>query len=222
MVLSGGFGVRYFDEPIHLAMLPLLESTAVGWVQYAYNEWNTDGVAVAPRIESSAQILEDVLDRVSRHGPPRLVSFGISYGANIAAEVSLRRHVDLLVLVNPILDYPAYRGRQLGEERLKAWESSGSIVLDYHRGRLVSTFEFMREARRQHLLARLRSAPTPMVLFQGDRDALLSPEGLRSQVAGFDDVELRVVPGADHRFADPAALGSFVDALRSVIKDRMG
>lgn len=189
----------------------------MGWVQYAYNEWTPEGIAVGPLISSSARILEYVLDQIMSFTPDRIISFGISYGANIAAEVSLRRAVHMNILVNPILDYPAYRLRQLGSVKMHAWKRCGQITLNYQRGRLVTSYEFMHEAAEQDLVRRLRASSTPVIIIQGECDETLRVDELIDQLGDVPAVQIITVPDANHRFTDPITLQKFCRVMKPIV-----
>lgn len=115
-------------------------------------------------------------------GPMALI--GSSLGAFVAWHAAARQHagggpadrpITHLVLLAPALDFGANRMRELGEEGIERWRTTGWLEW-FHYGfnepRRVH-YELYEDARRYDSLRAEVSVPT--LIFQGTRDALVDP-----------------------------------------------
>lgn len=221
MILSSGYGIFGFEEPVQVALIRTLETFAIGWAQYEYVERNPSNATTDLLISSGINALDSVRRWVVSHEVGQLGLFGISFGANITMEVGLLASTDLMLLVNPVFDYVDYRQRQLGSETMRSWEKDAVVSLPYER-EVKSYFRFIEEARHQDLLARIRSLSGRIIVCQGSADTILGRRYLKRVEKTVPHAEIHVIPHADHPFFDTSAIGAFLEIVRPALQEWSG
>jgi pimeloyl-ACP methyl ester carboxylesterase len=213
VVLSSGYGIFGFGEPLQVALTARLDELDIGWVQYTYPERNAKNRITDLLISSGAGALLGVYDWLRSRGPSEIGMFGISFGANVTLEVALQRDPKLIMLVNPVFDYVDYRTKQLGEDAMARWGRDGRITIDYESAEVVSYYRFIEEARDQDLLRRCASINADVIACQGDADPILTAANVRTLANCSPRFSSVIAPGADHVFTSEAAVSCFLDAV---------
>ena len=219
LVLSSGFGIFGFDEPIQVSFTQLLQDLEVGWVQYTYAERNANNHTTDLLMSTAAAALDHVCAWTRSQGATKLGLFGISFGATISLELSIEHDIPLLILVNPVVDYVDFRSRQLGESAISTWEERRSATLDYGGREVSSGFRFMEEARGQRLIERLDAVASRVLIVQAALDEILGITSARVLASRLQDGQLYVVDGADHTFDSDDAVQSFLRIVEPEIRD---
>lgn len=134
-------------------------------------------------------------------GAPKapLALIGSSLGAFVAVHVAARQQaIDRLVLLAPALDFAFNRMRELGDEGIARWRSTGLLeVFHYGFGRTVPLqFGLYEDAARYDALALELTVPT--LIFQGTRDTVVDPDVARRFAEGRSNVTLRLLDD-DHQ-----------------------
>ena len=133
--------------------------------------------------------------------PPGRVSLvGSSLGAFVALQVAEREpeHIDRLVLLAPALDFSGNRLKDLGDRGLDDWQRTDTLnVFHYGYGRMMPVrFSLYADAAQYDALhARVAR---PIQVFQGRRDAAVSPETVQRWAAARPHVELHMLDD-DHQ-----------------------
>ena len=138
----------------------------------------------------------DAIDPVS--GP--VVLIGSSLGGFVAVQSALARpgKVERMILLAPALDFSANRLRDLGDRGLEEWKSSGQLnVFHYGYGRMLPVHYglYTDACGYECVNARL---DMPILIFQGRRDAAVSPEAVEQWSRARPNVELHLLDD-DHQ-----------------------
>ena len=210
VILSSGYGIYGFEDPVQLALIDRLEELDIGWAQYTYAERNSKNRVTDLEISSGTASLLKVYDWVSSQHSSNIGLFGISFGGNVSLEAALQRNPTLVLLINPVFDYFDYRRLQLGPDVMDRWLREHRITMTYDDAKPVSYYRFIEEAETQNLLERVKELQTEIIACQGDADHIL---GTR-YVEEFSRLSPRFsavpIPGADHIFSSDAAITAFL------------
>jgi pimeloyl-ACP methyl ester carboxylesterase len=133
--------------------------------------------------------------------PPGRVSLvGSSLGAFVALQVAERDpdRIDRLVLLAPALDFSGNRLKDLGDRGLDEWQRTDTLnVFHYAYGRMMPVrFSLYEDAARYDALH--ATVPRPIQVFQGRRDAAVSPETVQRWAEARPQVELHLLDD-DHQ-----------------------
>jgi hypothetical protein len=145
--------------------------------------------------------VEDALDAVL-DGPVALV--GSSLGGFVAVHAAARQTrglVDRLVLLAPAFDFGGNRLRQLGESGIDEWRRDGSIEVFHYadgRPRRVGFALYADAAQYDAFAVRLS---LPMLVFQGTRDASVTPASVEAWCRERPSADLRLVDD-EHQLTD--------------------
>ncbi len=125
---------------------------------------------------------------------------GSSLGGFVAVQAALRwpGRIAKLVLLAPAVDLGAERMTELGDRGLAAWKASGeTMVFHYGYGRMLSLGYGLYEDARQY---DAMNAPLelPTIVFQGRRDASVSPQVVEQWASARPMVELHLLDD-DHQ-----------------------
>jgi pimeloyl-ACP methyl ester carboxylesterase len=164
-----------------------------------FNEPDFSTLTVTRMVEQVDRLIDGL-----GQGPVALI--GSSLGGFVAVQVALRRKVDYLVLLAPALDFSGKRLQTLGDRGLAEWEASGQLnVFHYGYGRLLPVhFGLYTDACGYDCVdAKLTM---PILIFQGRRDASVSPEMVERWAASRPNVEL-------HMLDDDHQLGASLDYI---------
>ena len=133
--------------------------------------------------------------------PPGRVSLvGSSLGAFVALQVAEREpeHIDRLVLLAPALDFSGNRLKDLGDRGLDDWQRTDTLnVFHYGYGRMMPVRFSLYADAAQYDALHVRVA-RPIQVFQGRRDAAVSPETVQRWAAARPHVELHMLDD-DHQ-----------------------
>jgi hypothetical protein len=116
------------------------------------------------------------VERAMAHGPSPVALFGSSLGALVAYHAAARNpRVDRLILLAPALDIAPSLRRGLGAEKVAQWQRDGSLEVfhyGYNEPRRVG-YTLLEDCERYDpFTTRL---DTPILVFQGHRDASVEP-----------------------------------------------
>lgn len=145
-----------------------------------------------------------MIDQVGRAidgaAPGAVVLIGSSLGGFVAVQAALRwpGRIAKLVLLAPAVDLRAERMTDLGDRDLAAWKASGeTVVFHYGYGRMMSLGYALYEDARQY---DTMNAPIelPTLVFQGRRDASVSPQVVEQWASARPMVELHLLDD-DHQ-----------------------
>jgi pimeloyl-ACP methyl ester carboxylesterase len=217
VILSSGYGIFGYDEPVQLALIRALEARGIGWVQYRY-VGRQERVTTDLTLSSGLTALLAVTDWVQARGVDEISLFGISFGAAISLEAGLLRSIKSLLLINPVFDYVHYRTQQLGADEMRRWSERGALEMDYaHKVRTY--YRFVEEASHQDLMRRATSIRSRVLVCQAADDPILGV-GFASEFARANaNVESHVIANADHVFAQPDAVAAFIRLATAFISD---
>ena len=213
VILSSGYGIFGFEEPVQKALVDRLDQLNIGWVQYTYAERNPKNTLTDLLISSGTATLIAVYDWLRAQGPLEIGLFGISFGANVTLEAALQRDPTLLLLINPVFDYIDYRTKQLGSHAMATWERESRITMEYDATTVVSYYRFIEEARNQHLLDRARSIGAEIIACQGDADPILTTSYVQELASASERFSSTIIAGADHVFGSDDAIERFLEAV---------
>jgi hypothetical protein len=219
VILSSGYGIFGFGEPVQTALVSRLEKLGIGWAQYTYVERNSKNDITDLLISSGTAALLRVYDWVSLQYPSKIGLFGISFGANVTLEAALQRDPALLLLVNPVVDYVDYRERQLGSDVMTRWKRDSVISLTYDGAEVISYYRFMEESRSQRLLTRVSSISAEIIACQGAADTILTTKYVEALSVVLSKFRFTVIDGADHVFASAGAIAGFLEAIDGGLRD---
>ena len=157
------------------------------------NEPDFAGLTITRMVTQVSQLLATL--------PPGRVSLiGSSLGAFVALQVAQREpeHIDRLVLLAPALDFSGNRLKDLGDRGLDDWQRTDTLnVFHYGYGRMMPMrFSLYADAAQYDALhARVAR---PIQIFQGRRDAAVSPETVQQWAEARPHVELHMLDD-DHQ-----------------------
>lgn len=212
IILSSGFGINHFEEPVIAASRSAIEKAGGNWIQYIYPERVAANHIEDMTILGGVHSLRNVLRLARSLASSKIGLLGISYGASISLEVSMLETISSVVALNTPFDYTHYRRTQLGEEAFKRWESDGIVRLHYPPGSQRSSFRFLQEAQRQSLLSRCTNIGIPTLLAQGDKDPII-PSDFISYVSNRNPlVHSFLIRNADHVFDDRESINTFLSS----------
>ncbi len=217
VIMSSGYGIFGYDEPVQVELARVLEDCGIGWVQYQY-VGRQDRVTTDLTLSSGLAALLAVIDWAHSQGVEDIALFGISFGAAISLEAGMLRPIEALLLINPVFDYVHYRTEQLGDDAMRRWRELGSLEMSYATP-VRTYYRFMEEARNQDLVRRASSISSPMLLCQAADDPILGV-GYASDFARANaNVEYHVIQNADHVFAGPEGIAAFIKLAKSFVAE---
>lgn len=160
------------------------------------------------------RMLEQVSDAIGRSQGP-LALIGSSLGAFVAANAAAGAPVERLVLLAPALDFATNRMRELGEDGLARWKSTGRLdVFHYGFNRVMPVgYALYEDAGRYDTFA--LDLAMPILIFQGTRDTVVDPAVAARFARGRSNVTLRLLED-DHQL-----LGS-LDRIWEQSRDFLG
>jgi hypothetical protein len=217
-ILSSGYSIEGFDEPIQVALIELLERYGVKWVQYIYPERNPKNSMEDLYISTGCYTLDEVYRWVKTQVKDSIGLFGISFGANISLELALRATVETLIIVNAVFDYVDFRTKQLGEDAISRWAKDLITKLPYQDKALPLGYRFIQEAMGQKLEERAAGLGCRVHAFQGDADNIISPQHILRLAGVATNWYPHVVVGADHPFNTQKAIDGFISTIQPIIK----
>jgi pimeloyl-ACP methyl ester carboxylesterase len=150
-------------------------------------------------------------------GPVALI--GSSLGAFVALHAAARHPaggrtpVDRLILLAPALDFGANRMRELGEDGLERWRTTGRLEVFHHAyGRTLAVgYALYEDAGRYD--TRALDLAVPMLIFQGRRDEVVDPAGVEAFARARPNVTLRLVDDDHQLLASLDRIGDEVEAF---------
>ncbi|HEX5216802.1 MAG TPA: YqiA/YcfP family alpha/beta fold hydrolase [Vicinamibacterales bacterium] len=130
--------------------------------------------------------------------PPGAIGLiGSSLGAFVAVHAAndpaMRARIARLILLAPALDFGGNRLRQLGDHGIEEWRRTGKLqVFHYaHNEPRDVGFALYEDAARYDAFVVEPAMPT--LVFQGTRDASVSPDMVRQWCAGRPSIDLRLL-----------------------------
>ncbi|MEV1249105.1 hypothetical protein ACIBO2_28980 [Nonomuraea sp. NPDC050022] len=220
-ILSSGYGNDQFSEAVQLAFAGLLTKHGLGWVQYIYPERCQKNKFTDLYISSGITTLSWVFEWAKLRHSRQMHLFGYSFGGNISLELAMIKQIGAIVLVNPVLDYAAYRTEQLGAEAIREWETNQVTFLTYEKVRYPVGYRFMQEAEQQKLHTRATNIDCNIYAFQAENDAILKYSDIDSMALKSPRWHADLIPGerADHNFEDPESLRQFIQKVEPIIAE---
>ncbi len=158
-----------------------------------FNEPDFAGLTISRMV---GQVLD--LMRGLPSGPVSVV--GSSLGAFVALQVALEEpaRVDRLVLLAPALDFSGNRLEDLGDRGLDEWRRTDRLnVFHYGFGRMMPVRFGLYEDAAKYQALNVRIG-IPIQIFQGRRDAAVSPEAVQRWAEDRPNVELHLLDD-DHQ-----------------------
>lgn len=218
VVLSSGYGIFDYDEPVQGSLTNLLDELGIGWVQYIHPERTSNASTTDLLISGGVFTLSRVVDWMRRCSVGKIGLFGISFGANISVELApLLRDVDLVIVINLVFDYVEYRAVQLGAEKVEEWQRNRVIGMDYGDKKAQSYYRFMEEASRQDVIELLAGITCPIHAFQAAEDSIIPTSYVKEAARRYRNVTPYVVLDADHVFTDSSSIERFVQRITPVL-----
>jgi pimeloyl-ACP methyl ester carboxylesterase len=217
VILSSGYGVFGYDEPVQVALIGTLEDCGIGWVQYQY-VGRQGGVTTDLTLSSGLAALLAVIDWTRAQGVEEISLFGISFGATISLEASLLRSIEALLLINPVFDYVHYRTQQIGGDAMRRWGELGALEMSYTNP-VRTYYRFVEEARHQDLMRRAMAIPSRVLLCQAADDPILGLKFALDFARSNANVDCHVISNADHVFAGPEGIADFIGVAKPFITD---
>jgi pimeloyl-ACP methyl ester carboxylesterase len=145
------------------------------------------------------RMIADVERWIAADGGGRIALIGSSLGALVAYHTAVRNpEVERLILLAPALDIAPSLRRGLGTERVDEWKRDGSLEVfhfGYNEPRRVDYALFEDCERYDPFTTPLE---IPILVFQGRRDASVSPEMVERFAHSRPNVELHMVDD-DHQ-----------------------
>lgn len=209
VILSNGYGTIDFNRPVVRGIIRQIEKLEFNWLHYRYPEREPGAVSASLYISSGLSTLRAVYNWLIKEGFQNIGLFGISFGANISFELSLLEKVNFLVLVNPVIDYVAFRTKQLGCLLLEQWCKNGRIDLKYEDGEFECYYRFMEEAQHQKLAERLSNLQANTIVFQAEYDELIDLQASQIALSGLSKCTYILVPNAKHAFNQSGSIALF-------------
>ncbi len=213
VILSSGYSIIGFDEPIQVALGEWLSKKGIGWIQYTFPARNRNNTEKELYLSGGILSLMQLYDYAKDKYKTSIGLFGISFGGNISIEVALAKKIESLILVNPVFDYVDFRRKQLGDGKFDLWNKNRSIVLNYQSGNLPLSFHFIEECEKQDLERRAEGINCPVYAFQGEKDSIINPCHINKLSNIKDNWNAYTVPNADHGFTDIEAITYVLDRL---------
>jgi uncharacterized protein len=158
-----------------------------------FNEPDFTGLTISRMV---GQVLD--LMRGLPSGPVSVV--GSSLGAFVALQVALEEPacVDRLVLLAPALDFSGNRLEDLGDRGLDEWRRTDTLnVFHYGFGRMMPVRFGLYEDAAKYQALNVRIG-IPIQIFQGRRDAAVSPETVQRWAEDRPNVQLHLLDD-DHQ-----------------------
>ena len=158
-----------------------------------FNEPDFLSMTITRMIEQVGRAIEDA-------GGGPVVLIGSSLGGFVAVEAATRwpERVTKLVLLAPALDLRAERMGELGDRGLADWKATGeTMVFHYGYGRMLPIgYGLYKDARQYDTMNAV--VTLPIQIFQGTRDAAVSPKLVEAWSAARPNVELHMLDD-DHQ-----------------------
>jgi pimeloyl-ACP methyl ester carboxylesterase len=146
------------------------------------------------------RMIEQVGRGLDAAGDGPVVLIGSSLGGFVAVQAAMKwpERVTTLVLLAPAVDLRAERMGELGDRGLADWKASGeTMVFHYGYGRMMPIgYGLYEDARQYDTMNAVVSQP--IQIFQGTRDAAVSPKVVEAWAASRPNVDLHLLDD-DHQ-----------------------
>ncbi|HEY0738265.1 MAG TPA: YqiA/YcfP family alpha/beta fold hydrolase [Herpetosiphonaceae bacterium] len=217
-ILSSGYSIIDFEEPIQVALIEVLSKYNINWLQYIYPERSYKNSFQDLYISTGLFTLNEIHKWVQKQTKGPISLFGISFGGNISIELALEKEISTLIIVNAVFDYVQFRTKQLGEKAMRDWQNKLVTELPYENKSIPLGYRFIQEAENQSLEERAHNINCAVYAFQGDEDQIISPSHIQRLADSRNNWKAYIVDGADHAFNKEDAINNFIREIEPVIR----
>jgi len=215
VIVSHGFNGTHHSAQDYFG--PLAE---LGYMTYAFDfpcgsvfsrsDPNTMNMSIVDE-QSDLRAIVNYFRRQPYVDPQRIVLVGASQGGLVSAltAAQMRKEVNRLVLIYPALCIPDnWRERYPRLEDIPDTTRMWNVPM----GR-----RFFKEVHDMKVFDRIPKFQKPVLIVQGDADAVVSMEDSRRAVKLYKDARLHVIPGAGHGFR-PKERNEAIEQIKSFLK----
>jgi len=213
VLLSAGYGIFDLDEPIQVELCKLLDRAGINWVRYLYPERAAAPVWDDLTISSGMNSLLTLRVRLGLTSFESVYLFGISFGGVISLQHAKMLPVSGLILANTVVNYEAFRRKQLGDERFERWKLEKWTTIEYPRRPVGLSARFLQESAQLDIERDLRSVAVPTLLFQGENDEFIGTEHLERVARANPNVHCCRLAGCTHPFLEEPAIKRFCEIV---------
>ncbi len=159
------------------------------------------------------------LQLVQKQGFKKIGLFGNSFGGICALGAALEFPLASLALLCPVSDYKAHAERKFGKERIEKWKQEGIILYDIKEGKeFWLRYPFFEDTKKWIMYPKVNAITCPVIIVHGDADTTVPLEQSQMLVKKLPKAQLEVVPGADHRFTNPAHMENAMKLCAAFLK----
>jgi pimeloyl-ACP methyl ester carboxylesterase len=216
-ILSSGYAITSFEEPVQVAFTKLLSSLHINWLQYIFPERNSKNEIEDLYISTGILTLNVLYDWVKQQVGTPIGLFGISFGGNISIEFAAKATVDALIIINVPFDYVDFRRKQLGDDVMRLWQKELVTQIPYANKSFPLGYRFIQEAEAQNLRERACNITCDVHAFQGDQDSIIGIEDIVSLAESIPRWHAHVIQGADHAFNAESSIKLFLEEIHAFI-----
>lgn len=216
-ILSSGYAIADFEEPVQVAFTKLLSKFHINWLQYIFPERNSKNAFEDLYISTGVFTLNELYDWVKKQVSTPIGLFGISFGGNISIEFAAKGNVDALIIINVPFDYVDFRRKQLGDGVMNIWQKDLVTKLLYADKSLPLGYRFIQEAEAQRLKERTGNITCDVHAFQGENDSIIGIEDIVSLANRIPNWHAHIVQGADHTFNAENSINIFLEEIHPFI-----
>jgi pimeloyl-ACP methyl ester carboxylesterase len=174
-------------------------------------------------VEATSILTHKALEKVFKHlnnlGYYKIGLFGISFGGNISIELALRYKIDLLILINPVIDYFYFRKKQLNTNEFEKLNQNKEITIEYTDGKVRFSYDFILEAIQQDLKNRINILKGKILLFQSENDEFNDLLLLKEITNSVPYMNYFIVPNSSHSFKEEDAIQFFIEKVKKFIQN---
>lgn len=215
VILCHGFSSNK-NNSTHTRLAPLLAAQGIASFRFDFfGHGESEGKFEDITLSEAIDDLEHALVTVKAKGYSRIGLLGSSFGG-MAALLFAARHPELIavVLKCPVSDYLGKIIAQKSKYEISEWKTRGFIPYFRHIGEALRlNYAFFEDTEKHDGYAAAPKLTMPVFIVHGDADTTVPLAQSEKTASLIPHGELVIIPGADHRFSQPAHFEQMIQLI---------
>ncbi len=224
VILCHGF-LSDKNSRTNLRLTDLLNAQNIATLRF---DWVGMGESPEPfsqlRLSACAEQLDDAYHTLESKGYDQIGLIGSSFGGYMAL---LRAphfpRLRALGLKCPVVDFPEVLQLEFGDEGMTHWRKHDQIPdMGEGHGPLPLAFSFFTECLHHNAYEAASHISSPTLIVHGDQDEVIPRHQIDEVLLSLQTPkQLKLIPGADHRFGQPETFRQMTNSLAQWMKEHL-